>query len=166
MVRENEIRSSERADNLPPTNDVDLVFIGRISSPWTSRLLTRQGVWTVCFAASKFLNHGCLHSMASRAIHLSRSWLHLSRRDLILQSPANDGISRGTLSLRSPVQPNPIGTEVVLLVGNDHAYDSNFEIAALVVLVRGLALHCWTSKPDRTLFTPTAQAGDFEIGDL
>jgi len=37
-------------------------------------------------------------------------WLHESRRDLVRQSPANDGETRGTLPLRSPVRPNPIGT--------------------------------------------------------
>jgi tRNA (Thr-GGU) A37 N-methylase len=43
-------------------------------------------------------------------------WLHLSRRDLILQSPANDGSARGTFSLRSPVRPNPIGTSIARLI--------------------------------------------------
>jgi tRNA (Thr-GGU) A37 N-methylase len=32
-------------------------------------------------------------------------WLHLSRRDLVLRSPANDGDARGTFSLRSPARP-------------------------------------------------------------
>ena len=74
MVRENEIRSSERAVNLPPTADAELVFIGRISTPWTSRLVTpRQGRLDGRFAASKFLNHGCLHSMTSIAIHVLKS---------------------------------------------------------------------------------------------
>ena len=46
-------------------------------------------------------------------------WLHLSRRDLVRQSPANNGISRGTFSLRSPVRLNPIGTSITVLVGID-----------------------------------------------
>ena len=40
-----------------------------------------------------------------------------SRRDLVRQSPANDGETRGTFALRSPVRPNPIGTSLVTLVG-------------------------------------------------
>ena len=40
-------------------------------------------------------------------------WLHLSWRDLVRQSPANDGTTRGTFALRSPVRPNPIGTSIV-----------------------------------------------------
>ena len=44
MVRENEIRAGERAVEPPPADDAGLVFIGRISTPWTSRLKTpRQG---------------------------------------------------------------------------------------------------------------------------
>jgi hypothetical protein len=43
-------------------------------------------------------------------------WLHLSRRDLVLQNPANDGTSRDTFSLGSPARPNPIGTAIAHLV--------------------------------------------------
>lgn len=85
-------------------------------------------------------------------------WLHLSRRDLVRQSPANDGAARGTFSLRSPVRPNPIGTQIVELVsieGNMHS-------------VRGMDCLDGTPlidiKPDRTLFSPIAppQPGDFQ----
>ena len=88
-------------------------------------------------------------------------WLHLSRRDLVLQSPANDGTARGTFSLRSPARPNPLGTSIARLIG----------IEGSTVLVRGLDCLDGTPlldmKPDRTLFTPIAppQAGDFQVGD-
>jgi len=88
-------------------------------------------------------------------------WLHLSRRDLVLQSPANDRTSRGTFSLRSPARPNPIGTAIAHLVGIDGA----------TVMLRGLDCLDGTPlldlKPDRTLFTPIAppQPGDFQKGD-
>ena len=87
-------------------------------------------------------------------------WLHLSRRDLVLQSPASDGTARGTFSLRSPVRPNPLGTSIARLE----------RIEGPVLLVRGLDCLDGTPlldiKPDRTLFTPIAppQAGDFEVG--
>ena len=87
-------------------------------------------------------------------------WLHLSRRDLVRQSPANDGAVRGTFALRSPVRPNPIGTAIATLVGVEGAS----------VLVRGMDCVDGTPlidiKPDRTLFTPIAppQPGDFETG--
>ena len=48
-------------------------------------------------------------------------WLHRSRRDLLLQCPRNDGVARGTFSLRSPIRPNPIGTSMVRLERRDGA---------------------------------------------
>ena len=87
-------------------------------------------------------------------------WLHLSRRDLVKQSPANDGTAYGTFALRSPVRPNPIGTSIVTLVGREGAS----------LLVRGLDCLDGTPlidlKPDRTLFKPIAppQPGDFQTG--
>jgi tRNA (Thr-GGU) A37 N-methylase len=87
-------------------------------------------------------------------------WLHLSRRDLVKQSPANDGTVRGTFALRSPVRPNPIGTSIATLVG----------VEGSKLLVRGMDCVDGTPlldlKPDRTLFKPIAppQPGDFETG--
>src|SRR5207237_10661445 len=44
MVRESEIRDGELAVDMPAARDAGLVFIGRIRTPWTSRLETpRQG---------------------------------------------------------------------------------------------------------------------------
>ena len=79
-------------------------------------------------------------------------WLHLSRRDLVLQSPKNNKSTRGTFSLRSPVRPNPIGTSIVKLVG----------VEGSTVLVRGLDCLDETPlldlKPDRCEFTPAGAA--------
>jgi tRNA (Thr-GGU) A37 N-methylase len=78
-----------------------------------------------------------------------------------MQSPRNDGVVRGTFSLRSPARPNPIGTSIAELVGIDGA----------TVLVRGLDCLDGTPlldlKPDRAGFTPLAppQAGDFQVGE-
>jgi len=42
--RENEIRAGERAVSAPPPTDAGLVYIGRIHTPWQSRMITpRQG---------------------------------------------------------------------------------------------------------------------------
>ena len=44
MVRLNEIRENEVAITAPEPADAQLIFIGRISTPWTSRMETpRQG---------------------------------------------------------------------------------------------------------------------------
>ena len=164
MVRENEIRRAEVAVEMPPTTDAGLVFIGRICTPWTSRMDTpRQGradgprcrievfePWVAALdSVSQFERIEVLY------------WLHLSRRDLVMQSPANDGISRGTFSLRSPARPNPIGTSIAKLISVDGA----------ILMVRGLDCLDGTPlldlKPDRALLTPIAplQPSDFQVGD-
>jgi tRNA (adenine37-N6)-methyltransferase len=164
MVRENEIRAAEVAVDMPAATDAGLVFIGRIRTPWTSRLAApRQGRadGPVCRIEIFEPWVPALEGLEGYASIEVLYWLHLSRRDLIRQSPANDGAARGTFSLRSPVRPNPIGTSIAGLVA----------VEGPVVLVRGLDCLDGTPlldlKPDRTLFTPIAppQAGDFEIGE-
>ena len=165
MVRENQIRQAEVAlTSAPAPTDAGLVFIGCIHTPWTSRMETpRQGrvdgplcridvfePWVAALA-------GLEQYERIEVLY----WLHLSRRDLLLQSPANDGTARGTFSLRSPARPNPIGTAIAQLI----------RIEGATVMVRGLdcldATPLLDLKPDRTLFTPIAppQPGDFQIGD-
>jgi tRNA-Thr(GGU) m(6)t(6)A37 methyltransferase TsaA len=162
VVREDEVREGEVAVDPPPPSDAGLVFIGAIRTPWDSRLETpRQGrpdgpvcrievfePWVEALAGLEtFERVEVLY------------WLHLSRRDLVLQSPRNDGSVRGTFSLRSPVRPNPIATAIAEL---DHVDDAT-------VFVRGLDCVDGTPlldiKPDRTLFVPLAppQAGDFQV---
>ncbi|CAN5301040.1 tRNA (N6-threonylcarbamoyladenosine(37)-N6)-methyltransferase TrmO [soil metagenome] len=161
MVRESEIRNGETAVDAPKPTNAGLVFIGRIRTPWTSRLETpRQGrhdgpvcrleifePWVPALQGLDLYKH-------LEVIY----WLHLSRRDLVLQSPKNDGIARGTFSLRSPVRPNPLGTSMVKLVG----------VEGSTVFVRGLDCLDETPlldiKPDRCEFTPLAppQPGDFQ----
>lgn len=161
MVRESEIRAGEIAIDAPPAVDAGLVFIGRIRTPWTSRMETpRQGRHDgpICridiFAPWVPALRGLDLYSSIEVIY----WLHLSRRDLVLQSPKNDGTARGTFSLRSPVRPNPLGTSMVKLVG----------IEGASVLVRGLDCLDETPlidlKPDRCQFTPLAppQPGDFQ----
>ena len=162
-MRENEIREGERAVAMPPASDAGLVFIGRIHTPWTSRMMTpRQGRrdGPVC-RIEVFEPWGAALANIEEFDELEvLYWLHMSRRDLVLQSPASDGTSRGTFSIRSPVRPNPIGTSIVTLAGRE----------ANTLLVRGLDCLDGTPlldlKPERTGFTPIAppQPGDFEVG--
>lgn len=158
------MREGELAVEMPKADNAGLVFIGRIRTPWTSRLKTpRQGrhdgpvcrleifePWLPALKGIDFYSN-------LEVIY----WLHLSRRDLVLQSPANDGNARGTFALRSPVRPNPLGTSIVRLVG----------IEGGTVLVRGLDCLDGTPlldlKPDRAAFSPSAppHAGDAQVGD-
>ncbi len=163
MVGLNEVRRNELAVEPPASFDAGLVFVGIIRTPWRSRLeCPRQGrrAGPICrielykpwVAAVDGID-------AFKEIEVLY-WLHESRRDLVRQSPASDGATRGTFSLRSPVRPNPIGTAVVTLVARQGP----------ILSVRGLDCLDGTPlidlKPDRCLFTPLAppQPGDFETG--
>lgn len=151
MVRESEIRDGEVAVQAPDANDAGLLFIGRIRTPWTSRMETpRQGRLDGPVCRLEIFDPWV---PALQGIELYENleviyWLHMSRRDLVLQSPKSDGSVRGTFSLRTPVRPNPLGTSMVKLVG----------IEGATVLVRGLDCLDGTPlldlKPDRCQFTP------------
>ncbi len=163
MVREDEMRGAERAVEWPDATDAGLVFIGRIGTPWTSRMeCPRQGrrdgpVCTIeVFEPWVAALAGLERYEEIEVLY----WLHRSRRDLVLQSPRDDGTTRGTFSLRSPVRPNPIGTSVVQLVS----------IEGAVLSVRGLDCLDGTPlidlKPDRCRFSPLAPPtpGDAHVG--
>jgi len=163
MVRYNEIREGEVAIDPPAPTDAGLVFIGRIRRPWTDRLkCPRQGRadGPVCRVEVFEPWRPSLEGVANYERLEILYWLHQSRRDLVLQSPANDGNVRGTFSLRTPVRPNPIGTSIATLVG----------VETDGLLVRGMDCLDGTPlvdiKPDRTLFEPIAprQPGDDEVG--
>ena len=163
MVRRDEIRPGEVAAEPPAATDAGLVFIGRIRTPWTDRLdCPRQGRrdGPVCRIELFPPWDEALDGLEQYGSVEVLYWLDRSRRDLLRQCPKNDGASRGTFSLRSPVRPNPIGTALATLVG----------IEGATVSVRGLDCLDGTPlidlKPDRCGFTPLAprQPGDDETG--
>ena len=163
MVRLGEIRAGEVSVEMPPATDAGLVFVGRIRTPWTDRMLCpRQGRLDgpVCRIELDEPWVAGLDGLAGYGKVEVLYWLDRSRRDLVRQSPKSDGSTRGVFSLRSPVRPNPIGTSVAALVG----------IEGRTVLVRGLDCLDGTPlidlKPDRCAFTPLApeQPGDRETG--
>jgi tRNA (adenine37-N6)-methyltransferase len=154
-TRDTRLRAGEAAIDLPPATDAGLIFIGRIRTPWTTRQETpRQGRLDgpVCRIEVFEPWVPALTGLEQFERIEVLYWLHRSRRDLVLQSPKDDGSVRGTFSLRSPVRPNPIGTSMVALVG----------IEGPVVLVRGLDCLDGTPlidlKPDRCSYTPPAPA--------
>jgi len=154
MVKDKQLRDGEMAVEMPPAQDAGLIFIGRIRSPWNSRLETpRQGrqdgpicrlevfkLWAPAIKGVDFYSN-------LEVIY----WLDQSRRDLVLQSPKHHGSTRGTFSLRSPMRPNPIATSIVRLV----AVEGN------TILVRGLDCLDGTPlldiKPDRCEFSPLTE---------
>jgi tRNA-Thr(GGU) m(6)t(6)A37 methyltransferase TsaA len=161
MTAETELREGEVAIDLPPPKDAALVFIGRIRTPWTSRLETpRQGRHDGPICRLEIFEP---FVPAIKGVEFYENleviyWLHQSRRDLVLQSPKKNGKTRGTFSLRSPVRPNPIGTSIVKFVG----------VEGNSILVRGLDCLDGTPlidvKPDRCEFSPLAaqRAGEVQ----
>jgi tRNA-Thr(GGU) m(6)t(6)A37 methyltransferase TsaA len=161
MVRQSEVRAGEVVVELPPPTDAGLVFIGRIRTPWTSRAETpRQGSddGPVCRLEIFDLWKPALQGLDRYASIEVIYWLHLSRRDIVLQVPKSSGAAHGTFALRSPVRPNPLGTSVVKLVG----------IEGSTVLVRGLDCLDETPlldiKPIRCQFSPRTPARDGATG--
>src|SRR5208282_4736602 len=163
MVRLNELRRNEVAVEPPAPLDAGLVFIGIIRTPWTSRLdCPRQGRQDgpICRIEVYEPWVAALDGIDQFERLEVLYWLHESRRDLVSQSPADDGVARGTFSLRSPARPNPIGTSLVTLIARQGP----------ILSVRGLDCLDRTPlldlKPDRCLFSPIApsQPGDFQTG--
>jgi tRNA-Thr(GGU) m(6)t(6)A37 methyltransferase TsaA len=152
MADDSDIREGEIKVDAPPPRDAGLVFIGLIRTPWASRDDTpRQGSFEgpVCrleiFEPWTQALQGLDKSTFLQVIY----WLHLSRRDLVLQRRRSETEAHGTFALRSPVRPNPLGISTVKLVG----------IEGATVLVRGLDCVDQTPlidiKPDRCQFSPT-----------
>src|SRR6202167_1750266 len=153
MVRLNEIRRNEVAVEAPQSFDAGLAFIGIIRTPWTSRLdCPRQGRGDdpICRIEVAEPWVAALDGIEQFERIEVLYWLHESRRDLVRQSPANDGEKRGTFALPPPVRPNPIGTSIASFVSRQGP----------VLSVRGLDCLDGTPlldlKPDRTLFKPIA----------
>lgn len=131
MPDDDQLRAAERAIALPDANDAGLIFIGQIRTPWATRTeCPRRGRidGPVCRVELFEPWRDALKGVAAFDYIEILYWLHRSRRDLVLQSPRNDGTTHGTFALRSPVRPNPIGTSTVRLTGTE----------GLTLLVRGL----------------------------
>lgn len=155
MSGQSEIRRGELAVALPEAKDAGLVFIGRIRTPWATRQQApKRGSadGPVCrielFEPWVQALEGLEDFQRVEVLY----WLHLSRRDLVLQRPSASEKPHGTFSLRSPTRPNPIGTAIARL--------ERVEPAAL--MVRGLDCVDGTPlldlKPDRCAFAAGASA--------
>ena len=158
-----QLRPGERAVDWKKASDAGLIFIGRIRTPWATRMdCPHRGHadGPVCRIEIFEPWQPALQGVAAHHRLEILYWLHQSRRDLVLQNPRNDGATRGTFALRSPVRPNPIGTSIVLLTA----------VEEMALLVRGLDCLDGTPlldiKPDFMLFRPPAPTSrDVEVGD-
>ncbi|MDO5706330.1 MAG: SAM-dependent methyltransferase [Paracoccus sp. (in: a-proteobacteria)] len=114
------IRPGEVAAPMPADFDAQLYFIGRIRSPYSRREdCPRRGDAASGPDFRLEINPRWQPALAGLAVGDRVQvlyWMHLSRRDLLLQTPQMDGVTHGTFALRSPVRPNPIASTVVPLL--------------------------------------------------
>jgi tRNA-Thr(GGU) m(6)t(6)A37 methyltransferase TsaA len=113
-------RPGEKTIDLPTATDAGVHFIGRIRTPWktTAECPKNIGLRKDVLAT---IDIDQLYAEGLKDIGLMSHlivlyWLHLSRRDCIIQAPSHAPEPRGVFALRSPVRPNPIGLAVVELV--------------------------------------------------
>lgn len=154
MNKETDLRANEQSIEVSVRDDASIQFIGQIRTPWAERYdCPRQGKTDgpECQLVVDPLWQDALQGIAEYSHLEVLYWLTLSRRDLVRQSPREDGSTFGTFALRSPVRPNPIGTSIVTLE----------RVEANVLTVRGLDCVDGTPlidiKPERSLFTPKAR---------
>lgn len=146
------VRAQEVTTDVVLPADAAVAFIGHIETPWPTREdCPRQGDPVQGPECMIVVAEPWVPALTGIEKYQSLDilyWLHLSRRDLVVQNPKHADSPRGTFSLRSPIRPNPIGLSNVRLVvrrGN-------------ILVVRGLECVSGTPlidiKPDRCQFTP------------
>ncbi|RYH05592.1 MAG: S-adenosylmethionine-dependent methyltransferase [Alphaproteobacteria bacterium] len=111
--------------------DATLTFIGRIRTPFATRAdCPRRGEpdGPVCRIEIDAPWRPALRGLAGQGALEILYWMHLARRDLLVQAPKTAPEPLGTFALRSPNRPNPIATSVVTVVA----------IEPDAILVRGL----------------------------
>ena len=146
MTDDNETRPGEVAVPLPPETNAGVYFIGTIHTPWRARgECPKRGSLDgpICSIVVDERWRQALTDIGDHPRVQVLYWMHLARRDLVLQTPIRTGQTTGSFALRSPVRPNPIASSVVALV----------KIEGCTLHVRGLDCLDGTPlidlKPDR-----------------
>lgn len=113
-----DIRPGEVKTTPPSVPDAGVFFIGTIRTPWKTRSeCPRRGTPDGPLCTIE-LDPRWIEALRGIEAHPRLQilyWMHLSRRDLVLQMPRNAEQPIGTFALRSPVRPNPIASSVVTL---------------------------------------------------
>jgi tRNA-Thr(GGU) m(6)t(6)A37 methyltransferase TsaA len=153
MSNRDATRPGEIEAPLPARSDAHLVFIGRIRTPFPDRdACPRQGRLDgpECRIEIDDPWRQGLRGLEVYGFVEVLYWMHLARRDLVVQNPKCSGETTGTFALRSPLRPNPIATQraAIVSVGADH------------LIVRGLDCIDGTPlldlKPERCGYSPPA----------
>jgi tRNA (adenine37-N6)-methyltransferase len=161
-MRWDETRPGEMEAALPDQCDARLFFIGTIRTPFATRdACPRQGSTEgpLCRIEINEPWRQALKGLERFAKVEVIYWMHLARRDLVLQSPKSNGGTFGTFALRSPVRPNPIATSLCELIAIEDG----------AVVVRGLDCVDGTPlidlKPDRCGYSPVAPPNRGEMAE-
>lgn len=117
---EADVRAGEHLAELPATVDAGLIYIGRIETPWTLRADCPRGGDAENGPDCRLILdprwEPALKGLTVGDDLQILYWMDRARRDLVTQSPRNDGQTLGTFSIRSPCRPNPIASSVVRLM--------------------------------------------------
>jgi tRNA-Thr(GGU) m(6)t(6)A37 methyltransferase TsaA len=123
--REGEIALAEDPAAMVP--DAQLVFIGRIRSPWKTRedcpknmAAARAAGQPASIEIEPQYRPG-LDGLAGTSHVVVFSWLGFAPRNLIVQKPRHVSSPKGVFALRSPARPNPVGLHVARLTALDEA---------------------------------------------
>jgi tRNA (adenine37-N6)-methyltransferase len=119
--------------------DGQIVFIGRIRSPWVTRencpknmKAARDAGLPAIVAIDEPYRRGL--AGLERASHIViLTWLHHAARNLIVQKPRHASVASGVFALRSPARPNPVGLHVAGLLSID-VEDGTLKLEAIDAL--------------------------------
>lgn len=117
------LRKGEKTAEVSAARDAGLIFIGRVETPWTTRAECpkrgdpESGPECTLVLDPRWLPalKGVVPGDSIQVLY----WMDRARRDLLTQSPRNDGQTMGTFALRSPNRPNPIASSMVRLIAID-----------------------------------------------
>ncbi len=126
-----ETRPGELTGPVPAGADAGLTFIGRIRTPFATRAdCPRRGSaeGPVCHLEIDPPWRPALMGIVAGTRIEVLYWMHLARRDLLVQVPRRDPVPRGSFALRAPNRPNPIATSIAVVEA----------VTEAAVLVRGL----------------------------
>jgi tRNA-Thr(GGU) m(6)t(6)A37 methyltransferase TsaA len=105
--------------------DASLCFIGHIRSPWGPETDTPKNIGRARETGQPArieLAEGFGAGLAGLSVGqpiIVITWMHLGRRDLIVQAPRHADGPRGTFALRSPRRPNPVAMSTVRITSID-----------------------------------------------
>ncbi|TDL86984.1 TrmO family methyltransferase domain-containing protein [Meridianimarinicoccus aquatilis] len=105
--------------------DASVCFIGHIRSPWGPDTETPKNIGKARATGQDArieladgFGDGLLGLKVGQPLIVTY-WMHLGRRDLIVQAPRHADGPCGTFALRSPRRPNPMAMSTVLITSLD-----------------------------------------------